>query len=227
MHSLTARLSFLLTLGVAGALPAQSLDGRVERDPNAGLAIYTFDFNGPPNGAGALFFSPNLLHIPFTLPLGPLYLDPLALFPLGPALPLDPFGQGQLRFQVPLPVTTGLAISFQAINLDPQGVIRFSNNALGLEQNEVPAAPKPFSYTFAYRTDQQSMRVACRGTPGAMVEVRVVGPNGTRATQTIQIGQNCTGSLVLPVPGGLTPNDDVLILVNGALQAKVDLFKVR
>jgi hypothetical protein len=224
MNSLPNRLSLFLTLGLAGALPAQTLDGTVARDP-IGTVTYTFDFYGPPRGAAALFFSPRQLPIPIPLPIGPLFLDPLQLFPIGPALPLDPLGQGTLRFQVPLAVTSGLAISFQSVNLDQQGIIQFSHNALGLAHNEVPAAPKPFSYTFAYTSNQQNVRVAFRGNPGSTVEVRVVGPNGTRASRSAPIGQNCTGSLELPVPGGLTQDDDVLILVDGALADKVDLFK--
>jgi hypothetical protein len=221
------RLSLLLSLTLTAALHAQSLDGQVERDPNAGLAIYTFDLAGPPRGAGALFFSPQLLPNPFQLPLGPLFLDPLTLFPLGPAIPIDPLGHGQLRFQVPLSLTAGLELSFQSINLDQQNIIRLSNNAIGLKHNQTPAAPKPFSYSFAYDNNQPQVRAAFRGNPGSTVEIRVVGPNGPRASQTTQIGPNCQGALVLPVPGGLTPNDDVLILVDGALQDKVDLFKAR
>lgn len=224
MSCLARSLFVTLGLATAATLSAQSLDGEVVRNPDD-TVTYTIDLDGPPRGVAVLFASPFLLPAPVPLPIGPLWIDPLALLPVGSAIPIDPLGQAQLQFRLAVPVSLGLPFSFQSLNLDSNHVLMFSHNALALSHNRLSGQNKPFDYQLGYHSIGQDLRLSLQGDPGTSVEARVTNAAGTRASQATNIGPNCQGQLVLPVPGGLQSDDRIEIVKDGALRDTVRLFR--
>jgi hypothetical protein len=218
---LTAALSF-------SAVPrAQSIDGEVLRDPNADLATYTIDIDGPPRGTAQVFAGLFLFSSPIQLiPFGPWWLDTTFVLPLTPPLLLDPQGATQFRFDLPLDLSSGIPLTFQCLNIDVVGNLRLSNNAVALGHNAAPPQPqKNFDYTFAYDTGGSELRVAGAATPGAVVEIRVVDSSGTVATMSTTVPASGKFGLNLTVPGGVTEQHDVLVTCDGNLIDKIDLYK--
>lgn len=214
MRLLKTSLLATLLASSAATTCAQSFDGSITRDPNAGLAIYDFNFNGPSNGLGALYLGPTLMVPAFQLPIGSLYLMP-PLLPLSPILPMDPLGQGQFRFTVPLPVVDGLALAFQPvfIDLQRQNTVRLSNRALSLGTGASPR-DLPFDYAFGYGTEG-NMRFTCGAPAGTRVEVRLVNNGNVRAGGQTMVGANGRGSVAFNAPGGVQRGDQVEVLVDG------------
>lgn len=223
-HCLLA--TFSLAAAITTPIAAQEIDGRVVQDPNAGLAVYTIDLDGPPRGMAQLFVGLWLLPEPIQLtPFGPWWLDPNPVFPLSPLLPVDPFGAAQFQFQVPLNLSAGIPLTFQSVNIDTASNVRLSTNAVALGHNQVPQGPKNVNYTFAYDTGSTELRTAGSAQPGATIEVRIVGPNGTVASGSTVVAPTGNFGVNVTVPGGISDDHDVMILCNGTLVDKVDLHK--
>ena len=201
-------------------LAAQSFDGSVARDDSAGLAVYDFHFQGPPNGLSALYLGPTLLAPPFQLPMGSLFLSP-PLLSLSPILPMDPFGQGQFRFTVPLAAVEGLALAFQPVFIDirQQNTVRLSNRALSLGTGSSPR-DLPFDYAFAYGTEG-NLRLACGAPAGTRVEIRLVNNGNVRASGQATVGNNGRGAIAVNAPGGVQRGDQVELLVDGVPYAVI------
>lgn len=214
MSNLRTTLLAALLITSTAPLAAQTFDGTVARDERAGLAIYDFQFQGPPNGLSALYLGPTLLAPPFQLPIGSLFLSP-PLLSLSPILPMDPFGQGQFRFTVPLPVVDGLALAFQPVFIDirQQNTVRLSNRALSLGTGASPR-DLPFDYAFGYGTEG-NLRLACGAPAGTRVEIRLVNNGNVRASGHTTVGNNGRGGIAVNAPGGVQRGDQVELLVDG------------
>lgn len=200
----------LATLLATAAAPAQDLDGQVVRDPNAGLATYTFQFDGPPRGCAYLFVSPWLLPSPFQVGgiHNPLFINPiLGLPPFGAAL--DAAGQGGLQFVLPMSVADGLVMQSQALMIEatPAAQLAFTPFIAN-----VIATPPGMSLAADYVRGNINVRFA-QGPAGGNVTVWVNG--GQKATGRFILGANGQGGTSVPVPGGLESGDRVTILVDG------------
>ena len=217
------------TLLFAGATRAQSLDGEVVRNPDD-TVTYTIDLDGPPRGQAQLFIGLALAPVPFLFwPYGQVYLDPFVIRPLTPLLPLDHTGKFQHQITVPPGLTLGDAFTIQSVNVDPIGIIQLSTNAIALGQNvvPVPAQPAPFNYTFAYETGGADLRMAGSGEPGSTVEVRIINSEGIRVTETATVGEDGKFFLNVNTAGGITADDDVMVIVDGSMVDKIDLYKFK
>lgn len=234
------------------AVPAagQSLDGQIQRNPDD-TVTYTIDIDGPPRGRAFLFVSPLLMPQPIPTPFGPLFINPYLLIPvhplfnfdlpkqettkrpersprvLTPRISIGNSGQESFQFTVPQSLTEGVPLVFQSLNIDEANTVRLSQDAIALGHNAMGFQPKNFDYTYAYGTGEQKVRFAGNATPGQTIEVRVVDNNGTRVTQQTTVAADGTFLLEVDIPGGLTENDDTLILCGGQLMDKVDLHKFK
>ena len=172
-------------------------------------------------------------HEPFQVfPFGLIYLDPLELSPLGPLLQLDNQGHSNFQIQVPTELTLNLPLVFQSVNLDLGQNIRLSVNAIALAQGvflapmlPLPVPVIPFNYTFAYTTGGSELRMAGSGKPGTEVEVRIIDSTGTKVTKKATIGDDGKFTLNVTVPGGITTDDDVMVIHDGGMVDKIDLYK--
>ncbi len=125
-----------------------------------------------------------------------------------------------------------LPLVFQAVNIDAGLNIRLSVNAIALAQG-VFAAPVmlpapvviPFNYTFAYNTGGSELRMAGSGKPGTEVEVRIIDSTGTKVTKKATIGMNGKFTLNVTVPGGISTDNDVMVIHDGSMVDKIDLYK--
>ncbi|MCA8975508.1 MAG: hypothetical protein KDC98_12365 [Planctomycetes bacterium] len=202
-----------LTSALLAPATAQNLDSHVTQDPNAGLAIYDFHFNGPPRGVGYLLFSLRQSPGPLQFPgiYGGLMIDPLYVAPYG-FTPLDGLGQGGLQLLARWPVANGLPLFAQGVMLDQASQLAFTNfTCSAIFDVNVPLAA---GMGVAADYVRGNINVNITGGP-ANGNVTVWVNGGQKATGMLVLGANGSGSISVPVPGGMQRGDQVTILVNG------------
>ena len=57
------------------------------------------------------------------------------------------------------------------------------------------------------------------------MEVRIIDSTGTRVTKKATIGNDGKFTLNLTAPGGITTDDDVMVIHDGSMVGKIDLYK--
>ena len=112
------KTSLILSL-FAAPIASQDLEMNAFIDPGMGAAFYDLDVYGSPLGSAYCFASLRQSDpILFPSIQGELLIDAAFAVPLG-AVPLNPFGHGQLTIQAPMSVANGVALFGQSVVLDP------------------------------------------------------------------------------------------------------------
>jgi len=200
-------------LAAGGLARAQDLEAEVVREPDADLATYTLDFEGPPSGVAFLFGGLSVTQQPFQLPgiLHPLYLDPFGSFPLGGAVPLGPSGLTDYEFLLPMTELQDVHLHFQCVALDVAGVLAASNLASGIQGAAPLAGAPPLEWSGSYRTAPDVYTLKVTGQPGANVRLLVNG--GQKAEGQVVLDAN--GEATVEVPVTLEQGDGLTIEVDG------------
>lgn len=209
----TAFTTFLLA-AIAADARAQTLTGCVQRDPQADLAIYTMDLQGPPNGTAFTLVS---LRLGPPLPVpgvhNALLIDPLLGGPLH-VLPLDASGWCRDQLAVPMAIANNLPVAMQAVMVSPLNQLAFTNVAGAVPVRMAPPAPAAPRVEFngSFSGPNYVLQILS-GPPGANVTVLVNG--GQTATGYLITGANGQGQITVPIPGGVQPGTGVTVLVDG------------
>jgi len=205
----------------ASIAAAQTLDADVVTDPNAGTCTYTIDLWGPPSGT-SLFVASLLQAPPFQLPgiWGEFEIDDTLMVPIG-LVPLNPAGQGQAQVNGPAGLANELPLFFQALVIDNQQQLAFPNFAMAVPA----AAPPPAGPVGPAAPPAFISGTKYNGATRIMTTTFTLGPAGGNVTVLVNGGQKAQGFMVLngagqgqlnlPIPGGMTPGDNVTILING------------
>lgn len=195
------------TLMFAGTAHAQDIGGEVVRNPDD-TVTYAIDVNGPPNSLSVLFVSP-FQGPPIQTPFGPLYLDPVFLFDLGP-VPVGPFGLGQLDFTLPPGVSENLPLHFQCVHLTQQEIVTSNDSLTLLHDDEMGAAGggagQPCNDWYAAGRGFFGANFRIGGMPGKTYMVQIIKPNGVVMNHPpVVVGPGGTTPLVNfmpPIPPG-------------------------
>lgn len=220
---MNARLANLFAPACAAALAAlaalaapataQELTAGVVRNPND-TVTYTIDLQGPPRGLGftlvSLLQSPQPIQIPGIW--NALLVDPTLGAPLH-TVPFNALGQARDQLVAPLAVANGLPVFSQAVMLDPVGQLAFADFGLGVFFAPPPLPMVPnMGIASDYNNGNINVNIT-RGPGGGNVTVWVNG--GQKATGMLVLQPDGSGSITVPVPGGMQRGDNVTILVNG------------
>lgn len=208
-------LSFAFAAILSQGIAAQELEAEVVQDPNAGLAIYTATVQGPPGGLCFPFVSFGQIH-PQLYPnvFGNLLIDPNLSLTL-PFLPLTNQGLGTSTVQGPITLTNHLPLFFQAVVVDLMNANQLAFTDFGVAVPRFqPANPNLPAAVFQSKYNNGVLRVDFSTAP-ANANITVWVNGGQKASGMVVLDGNGQGTISVPVPGGMQPNDNVQVLVNG------------